>query len=114
MLSTGWMLFFTFSFVIGQFLSMVIEASASPQMDALNIATNYNLIVTYDIGVISIPFLSGQFFTEALPRMILWDYAFFHGDFEWIRFFLIPFSIVFVLAFAMMFITSIQGFFRRI
>jgi hypothetical protein len=53
------------------------------------------------------------FFTHGLPKLLLWDFSFFYGSWELIRWFLMILSIGAIWAIASMFVTSVMGVFQR-
>lgn len=61
-------------------------------------------------AIFTVPF---NFFTHALPRMLLWDFSFLGGSWAIVRWILMIFSIGAIWAVASMFIQSIQGIFSR-
>jgi hypothetical protein len=61
-------------------------------------------------AIFTVPF---NFFTHGLPKLLLWDFSFFDGSWQIVRWFLFIFSIGAIWAVASMFLTSIQGLFTR-
>ena len=97
------------AFILGTIISLIIEGVyiGQEQIDVLNELCGYSVLSTG--GLMAIPKLAVGFITHGLPKMLLWDYAFFEGPYAMLRFFFIPLSIAVVWGLIQTFISLAQG-----
>lgn len=108
-MSPNWIAGLSLAFVLGTIISCVIEGVyvGAEQMNVLNELCGYTTIGTG--GLMEIMKLGAGFLTHGLPKVLLWDYAFFEGPFEIIRWFFIPLSIAVIWGMVQVFISVAQG-----
>ncbi len=100
----------------GVFLSNIIDGETTADPDAerfTEISKNTVIETTTDTGSTSLTNAIKNFFTR-ITDFLTWDYAFFEGGFEWIRWFILtPITCAFAAGFILMFASSIWGLFSR-
>jgi len=84
-------MFVSFVFLIGTFTCLIIEGAyfGTEELDIVNSLTGFNIIQVSGAGVWTIPKLAYGFMTTGLPKLIFWDYNFFHGAYFFFRLLLI-------------------------
>lgn len=88
-MSSKYIMFLGFCWIGCTFVALAIEGSFfnTEELNTINALTGYS---TLDMGgVWGIPKLAIGFFTTGFPKLIMWDYSFFTGNYEIIRWFLI-------------------------
>jgi len=111
-----WFGLYVFVFLVGAFLSGVVDQVTLNLTDAEYLAqvTGYKVATVNDIGVFGIINPFSDFWTEFLPHMMNWDHAFLKGNYSWLReFILIPASWIFYMSLFALFAQGVMGFFRR-
>lgn len=112
-MSPRWISGMSFIFIVGSMLSLLLEGAyiGDTEISVLNALTGYSVIEAG--GLLAIPKLAGGFFTVGLPKLLLWDYAFFSGGFAWVRLLFMPLSIAVVWGIIQVFIAVAQGLLSR-
>lgn len=79
--------FYTMVYFISVLICLVIEGSylGSGQSEIINNLIPFNVIKIG--GVVPIPAINVEFFTQALPKILTWDYSFYTGGYEILRWF---------------------------
>ena len=109
-------MFILFVFFLGNFMSLMVEGDwfGSSDVDLANDLTGYSIVELSGAGFWTIPKMGLGFVTNGLPKVLLWDYSFFVGDWALFRLFLIfVISAPIIWAIAQVFISAIQGVFQR-
>ena len=80
-------MFCAFCFIIGLITSHImagtyLNATDSATMNALTVIRTYNVL-----GLFTIPWLNADFFLVGIPRLIMWDFGFFGGEAEILKYF---------------------------
>lgn len=84
-MSAKMMMFVYFTFIIGSIVCLMLEGGWLDSDDQQTI----NDVLGFDVADISfwgIPKVMAGFFSTGLPNLILWDYSFFYGTFEILRY----------------------------
>ena len=105
-------------FFFGNLLSLMVEAAYLGDSDV----TLVNQLMGFNVsqlagssGILALPRIGVGVMTTALPKVISWDYAFFTGEWQlvrWLLFFLFSAPTVLVLAFT--FMPSLMGVVSRV
>lgn len=81
----------------------------------LNYALGFSVISTaVPGGIASVAMIPFNFLTITVPKLVLWDYSFFSGDFIIIRYILMAVSIGFVIYLSFMAVNTILGVLRKV
>ncbi len=100
----------------GVFLSNIMNGETTADQDARDFTEMSRTTVietTTDTGSTSLTNAVSGFFSR-IVEFLTWDYAFFEGGFEWIRWFILtPITAAFAAGFILMFASSIWGLFAR-
>lgn len=125
-MSTGWIAFFVFVWIVGTFLGLTFEAAnfATSTLtvggqvitvkQAMDTIAGFNIMTWADVfGVIKLPAPNFIYF-ELLLKMMTWDFSFMTGNWEYVRWFIfIPISAAGAFGFFILFISAIFGLFKR-
>lgn len=84
--------FMTLSWFISVLICCILEGSYMGAHSSTNILNQLIPITTYNIGGISILCFNFEFFI-GLKRVLLWDYSFYYGGYEIIRWFWIAVTV---------------------
>lgn len=109
-------MFIMFCFFWCGLVSLFIEGAwyGSTDIDLVDNLTGFSIMQIQDAGFWAIPKAGVGFFTHGLPKVLLWDYAFFTGDFQIIRWgMVIIFTTALIWAVSQSFLGAVQGIFRR-
>lgn len=93
--------FLAFAFIGATLVARALEGAYFSNTD---IAIMNDLTVFRSVeflGLFSVPAPNLDFFTEAVPHLVMWDYPFFGGTYEIFKFFLYALSSAAVFAFFM-------------
>ena len=87
-MSPKYLMFCAFVFVVGILLSLMMGgtyfgATEVSWMNDLTVFRTYNVL-----NLISVPLVNVRFFTEGIPHLVMWDYAFFGGGYAIFQWFL--------------------------
>jgi len=111
-MKVSWFGFLCMIWISGMFLTNIINDSYVTDDEAKTLSeTTSNTIIetTTDTGSTSLTNAFRDFFSNVF-KYLSWDFAFFEGGFEWIRWFILtPITAVFVAGFILMFASSIWG-----
>ena len=89
-------MFLAFMFVVGLVLSFVGDGIWFGSDDA-NVMKTLTVIRTYNVmGIFSVPWLNGDFFTVGVPKLVEWDTGFFGGEARIIQYFFMVVTIGFI------------------
>jgi hypothetical protein len=100
-MSAKWMMFFTFCFLGGQIVSMVVDwetSMSSAKLGILNAILKPSILISNSTGdvniltVLTLPFN----IIAAFWNTLTWDYSFLQGDFIWARLFFSVFTVGFI------------------
>lgn len=108
-----YVMFLAFCLLTGNILCVIMDGAwlGAEDVTLMGYLTGMtNLQTASWTAIFTVPF---NFFTHGLPRLLLWDFSFFTGGWQIVRWFLFVFSIGAIWAVASMFLTSIQGMFTR-
>ena len=98
--------------LIGEGIYIGVSASVTAEASIINYVMGF--FVPEERGLFNTMSAVAELFTEALPRVLMWDYSFFSGDYEIVRyFFLIVFSVPLVIGFIIALAQLAMGVFRR-
>lgn len=106
-------MFLAFCLLVGNFLCLMIDGIwfQADDVTLMGYLTGMTTLKTASwTAIFTVPY---GFLTHGLPRMLLWDYSFFGGSLQIIRWFLFVFSIGAIWAVARDFITTVQSIFGR-
>lgn len=112
-MSPHYVMFLSFNLLIGNLLCAIIDGVwlVAEDVTLMTYLTGMtNLETASWTAIFTVPF---NFFTHGLPKLIMWDFSFFTGGWEVVRWFLFIFSIGAIWAVASMFFSTIQGVFTR-
>jgi hypothetical protein len=85
-MSTKFLNFLGMSWFISVMICIIMDGSTA-NSDMGSIINQLNILTTINVGgLITLPGLNLGFFSGFM-RIILWDYSFYSGGFEWIRYF---------------------------
>ncbi len=110
------LMFIMWTFFWCSLVSMFIEGTwyGTDDVDLVNSLTGYSIMQIQDAGFWAIPTIGWGFFTTGLPKVLLWDYPFFVGQTEMIRWgMVIVFTTAIIWAVSQSFIGAAGGMFRR-
>lgn len=88
-------------FIVGILVSLMMGGTyfGGTEVSLMNDLTVFR---SYDVfNLISLPLLNIRFFTEGIPRLVMWDYAFFGGGYAIFQWFLYVITIGVVWGLAM-------------
>jgi hypothetical protein len=106
-------MFLVFCLLIGNFLCLIIDGVwfQADDVSLMGYLTGMNNLKTASWTMIfTVPF---NFFTHALPRMLLWDFSFLSGGLSIVRWFLMVISVGAIWAVAQEFRLTVQSIFGR-
>jgi len=106
-------MFLAFALLAGNLLCVIIDGAwlGAEDLSLIGYLTGMtNLQTASWTAIFTIPF---NFFTHGLPKLLLWDFSFFSGSLQIIRWFLFVISIGAIWAVAQEFRLSIQSIFGR-
>lgn len=106
-------MYLAFCMILGNLLCLMMDGAwlGSADITLMQYLTGMNNLQTASwTAIFTVPF---AFFTHGLPRLILWDFSFFYGSWEIIRWILMAISIGTIWGIAEMFFPTIQGIFTR-
>tara|TARA_Y100000310_G_C20344844_1_gene651530 strand:- start:275 stop:637 length:363 start_codon:yes stop_codon:yes gene_type:complete len=111
MLSFKTIAFLGITYFVGTLLSLFFEGQylGQDQVDIANQLLGFRIDQLAGSGILAVPRMGLAIFTSALPKIILWDYAYWGGSWEifrWLLVFTISFPVVIVLGFAFLSVTS--------
>jgi len=111
-MKVAWFGFLCMIWISGMFLTNIINDTYITDSSAEELTTITSTTVietTTDTGSTSLTNAIRNFFSNII-KFLSWDFAFFEGGFEWIRWFLLtPITAVFAAGFVLMFASSIWG-----
>jgi hypothetical protein len=112
-MSPRWIAGLSFVFILATAISLIIEGEymGSDELNVINELTGFQAMEAG--GILSIPLMAVGFITHGLPKVLMWDYAFFSGGLEIIRWVLMPLSITVVWGLIQTFISVAQGLLAR-
>ena len=118
MISLKALMFVFFVFFGGNYLSHISEEAylGAADVETLNQAMGQNVHELQGTGGTLAAMKSGVYvFTKAIPKALSWDYAYFEGDWEIVRWFLLTtVTGPFMIALSLLFMPILQGIWARI
>lgn len=115
-MKVSWFGFLCMIWISGMFLTNIInnEFIMDSEAEQLTETTSTTIIeTTTDTGSTSLTNAIKDFFSNVM-EYLSWDFAFFEGGFEWIRWWILtPITAVFAAGFILMFASSIWGLMAR-
>jgi len=108
--------FFFFVYFILTILSYTIEGQyyGSSDVTLAEQLLGYNVAQMQGPGILTIPKVGASLITHAIPKTVMWDYAFFEGSWQLVRyFFLVVFSGPLIIVVGYESIIALQGVFSR-
>ena len=112
----SWFIALCMIWITGMFLSNLINDEYIDDQEAeelTQITSNTVIETTTDTGSTGLTNAVKDFFSNII-KFLSWDFAFFEGGFEWIRWWLLtPITAGFAAGFILMFASSIWGMFAR-
>lgn len=114
-MSPKWLAFIMFVWAVGALLSLTLEqATLGGQASLTQALTGYSVAELQGPGVLGIMKAGVGFLTTGLPKVVSWNYAFFSGDWQVVRWILImTLSVPTLTLAAISFIAAAQGIFSR-
>jgi len=115
-MSEKFIIFITFIFIMGTFLSLIMEGAyfSSEEAGIINNLTGFSIMEIERMGILTIPKLALGFLMNGLPKVIMWDYSFLEGEWMIIKWILLyPISASVVYGIIKLFIPAVTGIFRR-
>lgn len=113
-MKVAWFGFLCMIWMTGMFLTDIInnEITGDEAAESLTQTTSTTVIeTTTDTGSTSLTNAVKNFF-GTITSYFTWDFAFFEGGFEWIRWFILtPITTIFAAGFILMFASAIWGYF---
>lgn len=106
-MSAKLLMFFAFIYFVGTFLCLSIEGEyyQDQDMTIVNQLTGVSFIEAQDAGPWAIPKMAVGFFTNGIPKLILWNYTFLQGGYEIVKWLLLyPLTVGFIWGLAQTFI----------
>ena len=90
--------------------TMVVAGNTTTVADSINVITSFNILEWTELfGVIPIPMFNMYYF-ETFLTMASWDFAFFSGTMEYVRWIIfMPITAMFVFGIMILLISLIQG-----
>lgn len=104
-------IFIVFVFFIGQAMCLLVDGTwiGTEEVSLMNSLTGYTTVEISESGILMLPKVAYGFFTEGLPKLIMWDYSFLQGEAEAFKWFILyPISAGVVYAMAMMVISLLR------
>jgi len=107
-------MFMVFTFVAGSTFCLLMEGTyiGTEEVTIMNELTGYSVIQLSGSGAWAVPKLAVGFLLHGLPKLLMWDYVFFSGDWALVKWFLCyPISAGVVFGLIVLFIGAVQGIF---
>jgi len=107
-------MFMVFTFVAGSVFCLMMEGAyiGEEEVTIMNELTGYSVIQLSGAGAWAVPKMAMGFLLHGLPKLLMWDYAFFAGEWGIVKWFLCyPISAGVVFGLIMVFISAVQGIF---
>lgn len=106
-------MFLAFVLLVGNLLCVLLEGGAlGPEdLSLMNYLTGYTGVEA--AGAWGVPKMILGFFTTGFPRLIMWDFSFFQGGYELIRWLLMSITIGAIAGMTFLFIPTISQIFSR-
>lgn len=100
-MSAKWMMFFSFTFLCGQIISMIVDwqtTMSATKLGIINAILKPSILISNssgDINIITVVSLPVNVIV-AFWNTLTWDYSFLQGDFIWLRLFFSVFTVGFI------------------
>lgn len=106
-------MYLAFTWLVGQMICLFIEGTYFGVQE-VSIMNSLAVFRTTEVfGLWTVPMLNLDFFTQGMPRLLMWDYSFLTGGYAIFKWFLYVLSIGAVWGLATVFLGVIQRLFAR-